>query len=174
MYAVVGCRDCANLWLLSDPAASETATCPRCGTRRQTKKLRRLFESEDREAARQARAKLLADKQDAGDAFDEVASVSELEWQVEESGIDDREYLEGSGLDPDEVEAAGEQRRRPQSRNRTEVVRDALRESDRPTEAAVVEYATENGVPAEAARQTLEKLTRAGEVSESGGRYRLL
>jgi hypothetical protein len=54
------------------------------------------------------------------------------------------------------------------------VVRDAIREGDRPDEDRVVAYAVDNGVPAEAARDLLEKLTRRGEVSESRGRYRLL
>ena len=49
-----------------------------------------------------------------------------------------------------------------------------MREQDRPDEESVVDYATDRGVPAEAARDLLERLTRRGEVSESRGRYRLL
>ena len=72
----------------------------------------------------------------------------------------------------DEVAAAGTETQ--QSRTRDQVVRDAIREGDRPDEDRVVAYAVDNGVPAEAARDLLEKLTRRGEVSESRGRYRLL
>jgi len=53
------------------------------------------------------------------------------------------------------------------------VVRDALREGNA-TEAAVVGYATDHGVPAEAARDILDRLTRRGEATESRGEYRLL
>jgi DNA-directed RNA polymerase subunit RPC12/RpoP len=172
MYAVVGCTDCAALWLLSDPESSETARCPRCGRRHRTRKLKRLFESDDREAARQARAELLARKQGASEAFSNLESVAEMERQVEEPAVDDREYLEASGLDADAVAAAGE--RETRSRSREQVVRDAIREGDRPTESEVVGYATEHGVPADAARDLLEALARRGEASESRGRYRLL
>jgi DNA-directed RNA polymerase subunit RPC12/RpoP len=173
MYAVVGCTDCAALWLLSDPDSSETARCPRCGRRHRVRKLRRLFESDDRETARQARAELLARKQGASEAFSSLDSVAEMERQVEEPVVDDREYLEASGLDADAVAAAGETGGRG-TRSREQVVRDAIREGDRPTESEVVDYATDHGVPADAARDLLETLTRRGEASESRGRYRLL
>ncbi|SEL92275.1 DUF5817 domain-containing protein [Haloferax larsenii] len=179
MYAVVGCTDCANMWLLSDPDRSKTATCSRCGRRHQTKKLRRFFESEDRDAAREARAALLAKKHGDSEAFSQVAHVSELDRQVEESGVDDREYLEGSGLDADKVFDAGERAERGRasssgSTDRVTAIKNAIRAGDRPTEDEIVATATENGVPADKARDLLEKLRRRGEVSESGGRYRLL
>ena len=62
---------------------------------------------------------------------------------------------------------------RPKSKN-LDVVREAIRATDRPTEDEVAAYAAERGVPDAAARDLLEKLTRRGEVSESRGRYRLL
>lgn len=171
MYAVVGCNGCSALWILSDPG--ETAECPRCGKRHRTDRLKRLYESAERDAARQVRAAMLADRRGERDAFDDLDSVSAMERRLEEAGVGDREYLEGAGLDADAVAAAGES---PSggSRDRREIVRDAVREGDRPTEEAVVGYATERGVPAEAARDLLAKLVRRGEVSESRGRYRLL
>lgn len=173
MYAVVGCTECGSYWLLSDPEESETATCPRCGRRHRTRKLRRFYRSEDRDAARQARAALLAEKRGESEAFADLPSVSELERDTAHAGVDDREYLEGSGLDADEVAAAGDVSRST-APSRDEVVRAAVREQESPDEAAVVEYAAERGVPAEAARDLLDRLTRRGEVSESRGRYRLL
>lgn len=172
MYAVVGCTDCAALWLVSDPESSKTARCPRCGRRHQTRKLKRFFESDDRDAARQARAELLAKKQGASEAFSTLETVSQMESQVDDPVVDDREYLERSGLDADEVAAAGRDETR--SRTRDQVVKDAIREGDRPAEDDVVAYAVEHGVPADAARTLLQKLTRRGDVSESRGRYRLL
>ncbi len=175
MYAVVGCSDCDHLWLLSDPRTAETATCPRCGRTHRTKKLRRLAEDEDREAARQARAALLAKRGGDSEAFAGIAHVAEMERDLDDSGVDDREYLEGSGLDPDAVAAAGERASsQSESRSRGEVVRDALREHDAPTAAAVAAYAESHGVPGDAAEELLEKLVRQGEVSESNGTYRLL
>jgi len=176
MYAVVGCNECANMWLVTDPRASETAKCSRCGKTHKTAKLKRFFESEDREAAREARSALLAKKRGDSAAFAEVDHVSELEAAVEDAGVDDREYLEASGIDADAVDeaAARAEGEGGGSRSRTEVVRDAVEAVDDPTEAAVAERAAEEGVPADTAREILTRLARRGEVTESNGRYRVL
>lgn len=171
MYAVVGCTDCGNYWLLADPGENDSATCPRCGRRHRTKKLRTFYASEDREDAREARAALLAKKHGADAAFEEVAHVADLERQVEGRAVSDAEFLEGSGIDAAEVAAAGDTSTR-KSRSRDRVVRDGVRECD--TEEEVLAYANENGVPRDAAAKLLETLRRRGEVTESGGSLRLL
>lgn len=177
MYAVVGCNACSNLWLVRDLRSSETARCSRCGKTHQTAKLKRLFESDDRDAAREARSALLAEKQGDGEAFAAVDHVSELERAVEDAGVDDQTYLEGAGLDADAVdEAAARSIRRggASSRSREEIVREAITATDDPTRERIVAYATEHGVPADAARSLLTALTRRGALTKSGGRYRLL
>lgn len=176
MYAVVGCNECAAMWLLSDPRTSDSASCPRCRKTHRTEKLKRFFESEDRSAAREARAALLAKKRGESAAFADVEHVSELERAVDDAGIDDREYLESAGIDADAVESAGDRAEGggAGSRSRTEVVRDAVADVDDPTEENVVARANGHGVPADAARELLTKLVRHGEVSESRGRYRVL
>ena len=176
MYAVVGCNECAAMWLLSDPETSDSATCPRCQKTHRTAKLKRFFESEDREAAREARAALLAKKRGESAAFVDVAHVSELERAAADAGVDDEEYLEASGVDADAVAEAGARAEGGSSgsQSRTDVVRTAVDEADDPTEAVVVERAADHGVPAETAREILDKLTRRGDLSESGGRYRVL
>lgn len=171
MYAVVGCTECGTYWLLTDPKASDSATCPTCGRRHQTTKLNRFYETEDREAAREARAALLAKKHGNSEAFDEVGHVSELETKVEESGLSEREYLEQSGLDADEVAAAGNTSK-SSSRSRDEKVRDAVHEGG--TEEEILTRAVDDGVPRGAAEKLLEKLRRQGEVIQSGGELRLV
>ncbi|MFW5939637.1 MAG: DUF5817 domain-containing protein [Halolamina sp.] len=171
MYAVVGCTQCGTYWLLTDPSDSDSATCPKCGRRHQTKKLNRFFETEDREAAREARAALLAKKHGDSAAFDDVAHVSELEQRVEDSGLSERDYLEQSGIDADEVQAAGDTSKES-SRSRDEKVRDAVREGG--TEAEILDRAVEDGVPRDAAAKLLEKLRRQGEVIQSSGELRLV
>jgi hypothetical protein len=173
MYAVVGCGDCRALWVLADPETAETATCPRCRTRHRTTSLRRFVETADREAAREARAAMLADRADAGEAFGATPSVAEMEEAVGEAVVDDEEYLDRQGIDPGAVAAAGEDERDGPTA-RPAVVRAALDDLDGPTEADVVDYATERGVPADAARDLLARLVRRGEATESGGTYRLL
>ena len=176
MYAVVGCNECSAMWLLTDPRMSDSANCPRCGKTHQTAKLKRFFESEDRDAAREARAALLAKKHGDSAAFAEIDHISELEHAVNEAGVDDREYLEASGIDADAVSEAGARAEggESSSRSRTEILRDAVRAVDEPTEKSIVAHANEQGVPADAARELLTKLTRRGELSESRGRYRVL
>jgi len=176
MYAVVGCNNCSMLWLLSDPRASKTAQCPRCGKTHRTEKLKHLFESDDRSAAQQARSALLAKKQGHSEAFADVDHVVDLEAQADEPVVGDREYLDAAGLDADEVTAAADQSAGG-SQSRDEIVREAVASAggdDRPTEGEITEYASQRGVPAEKAGELLTKLCRRGEASESGGRYRLV
>lgn len=177
MYAVVGCTNCSMLWLLSDPKTATTAQCPRCQRTHQIKKLKTLFESEDRTAAQQARSALLAKKQGDSAAFAEVDHVADLEQQTDQPVVDDREYLEASGLNADEVAAAGDHSAGSQSKPRDEILREAVRTAggdDQPTESEIVAYAEKQGVPAEKTGELLIKLCRRGQASESGGRYRLL
>jgi hypothetical protein len=54
------------------------------------------------------------------------------------------------------------------------VVRAALRERDRPDTEAVVEYASDRGIPPDATRRVLERLRERGEVVDAGGGLRLL
>ena len=176
MYAVVGCSNCSMLWLLSDPRDSNTAQCPRCGKTHQTNKLKRLFESDDRSAAQQARSALLAKKQGQSATFADVDHVADLESQTDQPVVDDQEYLEAAGLDAEAVATAGDHDSGG-SQSRDEIVREAVAaagDEDRPTEAQIIDYASQRGVPADKAGELLVKLCRRGEASKSGGRYRLL
>lgn len=168
MYAVVGCGECSALWVVE--GHPEATACPSCGKRHTFDALKKFAEHEAGDAAREARTRLLAARSDH--APDELDSFSELESRAERGGMSDEEYLERSGLDAEHATAAGEQTQN--SRNRMEVVRDAISDLDRPTESAVVAKAEENGVPAEFTEHALTRLHRRGAVSRSGGRYRLL
>jgi len=170
MYAVVGCGECEALWLVE--GRPETSQCPRCGKTRAFEKRRQFVTTEDEDHAREVRASMLAARGDHDEAFADLDSFAELESQLDAAGIDDETYLEGSGLDPDAVADAGERDQRTQSREET--VRAALRELDEPTERAVVDYAEARDVPQAYTERALDKLVRAGEVSEHRGVYRLL
>ncbi|WP_226481030.1 DUF5817 domain-containing protein [Natrinema amylolyticum] len=174
MYAVVGCSACSNLWIIE--GRSETTQCPRCGSRKAYEKRKKFVETDDAAHARDVRASMLANRQGEGEAFAELDSFAALEDEVADGVVDDDEYLSESGLDVDEVEAAGDRNPRGPSRSgsKREIVERALEALEEPTEDEVVEYAGERGVSAEYVRDALEKLTRRGVVSESRGRYRLL
>lgn len=171
MYAVVGCEECSYLWIVE--GRPETSRCPRCGKTRGYDKRRKFVRTEDADHAREVRSSMLANRSGHGDAFAELDSFADLDDQLEEAGIDDRTYLEGSGLDAEEVEEAGEVEPGT-SRGRADVVEEALRELPEPTETDVREYAEARGVPPEYTARALEKLVAAGEVTETGGVYRLL
>ena len=174
MYAVVGCNECSALWILGD--GQETAGCPRCGKRHRVKKLKRFVETDDEDHAREVRASMLANRQGEGEAFAAVDSFAALESDTERPIVDDEEYLAGSGIDPDEVAAAGSRSTASPSSSgsRRDVVLSGLSELEEPTADEISEYAAERGVPPEYVESALEKLVRSGAVSERRGRYRLL
>lgn len=168
MYAVVGCGDCGSFWVVGD--RPETTTCPSCRKRHHFDNLKKFAETDDADAAREARSALLTGRSEH--APDELDSFAELESRAESGGMSDDEYLERAGLDAERVREAGE--RTTGSQSRMDVVREALAELDRPTEDEVIAYAGERDVPAEFTERTLEKLVRRGAVSEHRGRYRSL
>ncbi|GAA0671158.1 DUF5817 domain-containing protein [Natronoarchaeum mannanilyticum] len=175
MYAVVGCTDCSALWLVE--GRQQTAQCQRCGKTHQFEKLKKFVETDDEDHAREVRASMLANRQDHGEAFAEVDSFAELESQVDDAVVDDAEYLEGSGIDPDAVDEAADramERSAGGGQSRKETVLDALRALEEPTEDDVIAYAVDRGVPAEYVRKSLDKLAQRGRVSENRGVYRLL
>lgn len=175
MYAVVGCGDCEALWIVE--GSPETTQCPRCGKSRKHALRKAFARFDDADAAREARAALLADRQDAGEAFEELPTVAELEERLDEAGPSDETYLDGVGLDADEIAAAGDRAGTGGSGGSTsarETVLDGLRELDRPTESALVDYCEDRSVDPEYVRDALGKLVRRGRVSEHDGRYRLL
>lgn len=173
MYSVVGCGSCGALKIVEgDP---ETTGCPRCGKRLQFHKLKKFVRTDDLDAARQARAELLAEREGHGERFATLDSFAEMEDRLDEDLVDEVSYLESGGVDPDEVAAAGERVERGTGRSgasRKEVVEAALAALDRPTEEEVIAYADEHGVAAEYVRTALAKLVRAGEATENRGRYR--
>ncbi|ELZ11892.1 hypothetical protein C478_12000 [Natrinema thermotolerans DSM 11552] len=174
MYAVVGCSECSNLWIIE--GRSETTQCPRCGARKAYEKRKKFVETDDAAHARDVRASMLANRQGEGEAFAELDSFDALEDEVADGVVDDEEYLAESGLDVDAVDAAGERDPRGPTRSgsKREIVESALEALEEPTEGEIIDYAAERGVKPEYVRDALEKLTRRGVVSESRGRYRLL
>lgn len=174
MYAVVGCSDCSALWIIE--GRSETTQCPRCGTTRQYAKRRKFVETDDEDHAREVRSSMLANRQDHGDVFAELDSFSEMESRIDDAGPDEEQVLEAAGIDTAEVDAASERAEGGTGggQSRRETVLSALREREEPTESDVVAYATERGVPADYVGDALEKLRRAGKVTERDGTLKLL
>lgn len=173
MYAVVGCGNCDALWVVEWDDA-ETAECPRCGRRHRRANLRPLARTPDADAARDARTALLAERQGHADAADSLPGFGDPDDRVREAVVPDEEYLASAGIDPGEVDGAGERAGSSGGGGRRAVVLRAVREGDAPTEAAVVESAADRGVDPAAARETLSGLVHEGAVTETDGRYRVV
>lgn len=170
MFAVVGCRHCHALWVVE--GRPDATSCRRCGTRYRYDRLERFATAETAAAAKEARSRLLQDRGDGGTDLDDFAA---LEAEAMDAGMSDEEFLAASGLDADEVADAGDDPApASDSRSRREVVLDGLRDLDSPTAKALRAYAGENGVDPDYVDRALRKLRERGEVSESGGHYRLL
>ena len=173
MYAVVGCSECQSLWIVE--GRPETTTCPRCSKRHQFDRLKQFVATDDEDEAREVRSAMLAADQDQSAAYERLDSFSELGDDVEAVGLSDEEILAAHGIDADAVEAAGAAATATRERkSRRERVLEAVETLEEPTEAAVVEYATDRGVPAEYVRSALAKLATAGEIAETKDGYRML
>ncbi|MFB6132248.1 MAG: DUF5817 domain-containing protein [Halanaeroarchaeum sp.] len=171
MYAVVGCSNCDALWVVAD--RPETTACPRCGKRHQFDSLKQFVTTEDEDHARDVRSALLAERQGESTAHSSLDAFGDMATALDDAGVSDDEYLERSGIDSAAVRDAGERATGGgPSRNRRDVVLDAVSDLDDPGEDDVVDYAHERGVSAQYVRRALEKLVRAGEVVRSNGGFR--
>lgn len=154
MYSVVGCGDCGSVWIVDgDP---ETTTCRRCGKRHRFASLRKLERTDDKQAAAEARSKILAERA-MDDTGVELPHVAEMERELA------RDQPSTASVTTDS-----------NSSSRETVVRRAIRALDAPTAEAIAAFANERGVPEPAAHRILEDLVNSGEVTTDDGRYRLL
>lgn len=99
-YHVVGCSECSSLWILNDES-EQSAVCPTCETQHSRHLLKNFASREDREEAAQVRSALLAKR--AGYADSDFDSYRVQRDQAEAPIVDDRELLEGLGLEDDLV-----------------------------------------------------------------------
>ncbi|MFQ3319849.1 MAG: hypothetical protein ACI8UR_001690 [Natronomonas sp.] len=170
MYSVVGCGECHALWVVE--GRPDRTQCPRCGKSHQFGKLKQFAETDTSDAAARVRSSMLAERSEDGEFVDPA------EIDVDDVGMDDEEFLAASGLDADSVSDAATRAESGQasggSRSRKQAVLDALDDLDDPTAEEVIEYAEAAGVDESYVERTLTKLQRAGEVTETGGVYRLL
>jgi len=176
MYHVVGCSECSALRIVED--RPERSSCGRCGASRSFEKLKKFVSTEDLDHAREVRSSMLANRRGEGDAFASVDSFAAMEDAVAEGVVDDDEFLERSGVDADAAQAAADRAESgiasASGGSKRDTVLDALGALEDPTLEDVVAYAADRGVDRAYVERALEKLERAGEVSQSGGTYRLL
>lgn len=176
MYSVVGCPECSALKIVE--GRPETTQCPRCDRRTQFEKLRTIYQSEDLDAAREIRARLLAEQSGHSDAYAAVDSFAELDDRADDAGMSPAAYLDQIGIDTDATAAAEERAATATGSTRNnsqkEIVLGALSDLDQPTREEIVDQAATAGVPGEYVDDALDKLVQRGDVTETNGRYRLL
>jgi len=175
MYAVVGCNECAAMWLLMDPQTSDSARCPPLREDASDDETQAVLRVGGPRGGPRGRAALLAKKRDERGvrrtrprlgARARRRRVGNRRPRVPRS-VGDRRRRRRRGGRPRE---GGES----DSRSRSEIVRDAVATVDEPTEENVVAHASDHGVPPPRRPEILTRLARRGELSESGGRYRAL
>jgi len=168
MFAVVGCSNCDELWVVE--GRPDSTQCRRCGTRRQFSTLKKFAETETADAAKNVRS--VMKQRRAGDDAD-LDSFAAMGEDAADAGIDESDYLDAVGVDSAAVAEAGETGS-SRSLSKREAVETAIDELDRPTADAVAAFAAEHGVDRDYVERALDKLERGGEITESGGEYRSL
>ena len=82
-YAVVGCSECGEHWVVDESEAAYRRKCPRCQTRYADHRLRRQQTAHSWENAVEMRSAILASKRNAQHEFAEVAHYADLDDQIE-------------------------------------------------------------------------------------------
>lgn len=171
MYTVITCPDCQYVQIVKD--SPETTTCGRCRKRLNFRELKHYYVTEDKQEARDARSALTAKEQGYSEEFEELYQSEVFETA---SNVTDRvedEVLESQGFTTKQLEK--ETSTSSTTKSRKEIIEDALvYEVDTPTREAVIDYATEHGVPPEKAGELIDKLQRQGLIIETGATLRLV
>ena len=171
MYDVVGCDRCSMLWIRSGEA--ESASCPRCGKRHQVNKLQPLARTESADSAREARSRLLADRQ--LDDADSVAGFAAIADEAAEEIISAEDHLDSAGIDSVAVKDAGDRAIKTSPReSHTQIIRRIILEQGPIEQRELVSRAEKHGVTSEKTQTHLENLIERGAVLQTVDGYRLL
>ncbi|MFP4632729.1 MAG: DUF5817 domain-containing protein [Halobacteriales archaeon] len=175
MYSVVGCSECESVKIV--PGGSQTVVCNRCQAQIQMGSARVIFESDDLEAAKEARSVALAKRNGFDYLVEEIVERDVVQEDVSEQ-VASEALLEKEGVDVEETEEAGDVERPKtdgESKPQVRIVRDAIEFLDSPTDADVRAFAVDRGVPAEKVEEIVDRLCMEGEAMRtSEGVVRLL
>lgn len=164
LRTVTICPNCKCVFIVN--GIPETTTCRRCPKRHTFKKLKHYYQSEDGEAARKVLTKVSARVNDLGEHYERAKEKGVLEDHVD-TVVEDDEYLEEMGADPEAAKEAEERamEKKNRSKSQKEIVQDAITEQDNPGREDVREYAEKHGMDGEKALRGLDKLRQKGDVS---------
>jgi SOS response regulatory protein OraA/RecX len=167
MYTVIICPNCEFPQIVADDP--KRTDCQRCRDGLKFRKLKRFFTSSSLDEAQYARGTIAAQQRGVDD-------VDELPHNLDTEGVSDRletELFEANNMNKADIE---DQASTSSSINRSppELLKDAIRSLDEPTEQQILEYTTEHGLSRDRATQVLSKLERHAEVMRPDGSYRLI
>lgn len=153
-HAVVGCTECSGLWIITpDP---DTAICPRCGTRHQTTKLRKLATTTSKTQARELRGRLLAEQHG-----------------VDADAIENTSYLTVEPDIDDPTKPTTETTDSAVTLSKPELLEHTIHTLDTPTQETILDAMTAHGLKAEETTTLLEKLRHDGAIIKENDEYRL-
>jgi predicted transcriptional regulator len=164
MYTVVVCSNCKHVWIVKD--RPERSQCRKCRKTRQFSKLKKYYRDDDLDSAKLARAHAQAKVNDQEERFQDALDRGVLEQEME-SAIGEDEYAEKKGMDKEKLDSVVENilDSPSTSLSQREIIKDAIREQEKPSLDEFITYVTERGVDTDQAVLHLEKLVRAGGVS---------
>lgn len=160
---VVVCPDCQNARIVK--GWPNRVQCGRCGSRHTFKSLKKFYQTDDRDAARRAVAKVQAKVGDYMDEFKQASEAGAIDAEVEDM-IAGNEYLEKMGVKGDEIEESKEriEESPSPSKSQNEIVLDAVRDHNEPDRGDVEAYAEAHEMAGEKALQMLDKFRESGDV----------
>lgn len=167
-YTVVPCKNCDNIWIVQG-TPNET-TCTLCNERYKFKKLKKLFQTNDKEKAREARALKQAEINGIDHIFKSLLEDGEFDKDVTKSVID-KEYLRKKGINPSIVEDDEKE----DNKSKEGRIKDIIDKLDKPTDENIVKKAKEYGISEEKSKEIVDKMCRDGRaMRKRNGEIRIL
>ncbi len=175
MYTVVGCSQCESVKIVH--GGSQTTVCNRCQSQINVGSARTIFESDDLEAAKEARSVAMAKRDGFDHLVEEIVEQDVVTEDVSQQVAGD-ELMQKEGVDAERAEQAGEVDRAKtdgESKPQVRIVKDAVEFLDQPTDEDVTEFAVDRGVSPEKVEEIVDRLCMEGEAMRTkAGEIRLL
>lgn len=169
IYTVVACKECDNAWIVS--GIPDRTSCTLCNENYQFKKLKNLYQTYDKEEAREARSLKQAELNGVDHIYKSMLEKGMFDEEVTRA-VTDEEYLNKKGIDLDEVNQTTQE---SGSRSQREIIEDGIELQDEPTDESVAEYAEEHGIDPEKTSDIIDKMCMNGDAMRTrDGMLRLL
>jgi hypothetical protein len=159
-YFVVACKNCKNAWIVS--GVQETTSCTLCNNTYKFKQMKKMYETPDKEEAKEALTLKQAQLNGLEDVYNEMVEEVDFSRDVMEQLVPEKD---GELLDTYETET----REDAPSNNKEWVLR-AVNELDSPSDEDVVEWVKgRTDISEEVVFEILDALCIEGEIIRKRG-----